>query len=51
MNEYTMVVLVKLRDYSAGDAVIGLQDLFREQKQDWIIGDPVITIDVTPKKD
>jgi hypothetical protein len=46
MNEYMMTILVKVRDCSAGDAVIGLQDLFREQNSFWIIGDPVITIDV-----
>lgn len=41
LQEYEVTLTVRVRDY-CGNAAIGLADLLKAQRQDWILGEPEI---------
>ena len=43
LREFTLTIKVRVRDYSASDAVIGMHDVLADY-QHWIVGEPDIVV-------
>ena len=43
LREFTLTIKVRVRDYSASDAVIGMFDVLADY-QHWVVGEPEIEV-------